>query len=455
MSIALDNLLASEIALIEAEADLAAAKKTVADAITKLTDAENKRAKALNNAKDRMVKLQDEYDAFANIVTESINIVSEFADGLGLSFSDETQAALDGIAKGIALVATGLGVVSAALTAIEVLGWRVSASLWWMVGIAAALAAVFAIVGAADAKRDATIDSETRKVALLQSAYEDLETQFEQAYTTSDLESTTDAMLNNIDAQIDALEKARAAEMDKKSSDQDAIDDYIEQIADLYDQALAAQYELTRELGGIGEDEWKSTAQSFIEAWEDAFLETGDGLSGLEEEFDELILNMVRSAALSKAMDSFMTPVFTMIDDAVAGGVSDEEMAEILAKADEIMPQLSEFLEEFYTGLDIASDVDSDTSELSGLQQGITSLTESTGVAIEAYLNSIRFEVFRQGEVLNAMLLAMQAVASLNNVENSIIYQELVKQTTLLRSIDNRIESVIGDGATSYLKTNL
>ncbi len=428
--------------------NLAIAQGEVDAASKKSREAIDEQLAALNKTKQAVSATEDQFGNMNSMVSGAISLFEELAEGLGITLSDETSAVLDSINKGFSVMASifpmitlGLEMQTAATIAADAATKSLMTTMLPLLAASVALAAIFAVFSLADSKRDAIIESETREVELLQNAYEDLETTFDQAYTIDELESTSQEMLDNIDDQIAALEKARAAEMDKKNSDQDAIDDYNEQIADKYEQALEQQYELTRELGGIGADEYKSAAQDFVNAWLDAFEETGDGLSGLEEEFDDMVKNMILATAVSKAMDAFMAPLFTMIDEAVEGGVTQEELDEIMAEAAEIMPELSAFLEELYTGLGVTSD--SDTSDLTGLQTGLESLTEDTGSEIIAYMNTIRFELYRQGEVFNSMLIAMEAVASINNTENSIIYKALLEQTAWLKTINNNLESVI------------
>lgn len=74
-------------------------------------------------------------------------------------------------------------------------------------------------------------------------------------------------------------------------------------------------------MGGIGgESEYKDAASSFVQAWLDAFNETGDGLKGLEENFDDFINNLFLKQASMRIANKFLEPLFQMIDLAVTEG---------------------------------------------------------------------------------------------------------------------------------------
>lgn len=84
-----------------------------------------------------------------------------------------------------------------------------------------------------------------------------------------------------------------AAERDKKDTDWDKINEWQEQIEDLRDTLADSANDMIAELGGVGSDEnFKTLAENFASAWLEAFQETGDGLSGLQESFDDFMETM-------------------------------------------------------------------------------------------------------------------------------------------------------------------
>ena len=75
----------------------------------------------------------------------------------------------------------------------------------------------------------------------------------------------------------------------------------------------------------------------------------------------------------------------------------------------------------------------------STLNKGIQGVTEETANVIEAYLNSMRYFVADTNMVINNFFAAFTSLDPLQNP----MYSELANQTKLLRSIDDRLASVI------------
>ena len=75
------------------------------------------------------------------------------------------------------------------------------------------------------------------------------------------------------------------------------------------------------------------------------------------------------------------------------------------------------------------------------MQKGIQNITEPQAAAIEAYLNSMRFAVFRHTEQLD-MLIQMIGMQYGTTADNPVV-NELKGIRMVLDSIDSRLDSVI------------
>jgi len=84
------------------------------------------------------------------------------------------------------------------------------------------------------------------------------------------------------------------------------------------------------------------------------------------------------------------------------------------------------------------------SSELSKLQQGIQSLTESTGQALESILNSIRFFVAQQSSDVTIIrnLLQQSSEMEISTDTNTPILNELIAQTNYLKEIRDMFRSI-------------
>lgn len=300
--------------------------------------------------------------------------------------------------------------------------------------IGAAIAAVTGIFEsiaawnkASDQYLQDTIEEEQRRIEALRDAYARLERQIEKTWSTIDYMNTYEQQVENIRAQIRSMEAQLAAERDKKNTDDNAVRQYQRDIQDAYDQLEELEQKSIEVFGGIGEEGYRSAAQGFVEAWKSAFLETGDGLQGLQDHFDEFLQNWFVNQATMRIAGGMLEPVFRQIDSAVdaygEGGTSAmlSEIERVRDMAAAIFPDLSLALEDLAGMFGVGGE-----GSLSGLAAGIQGMTEEQANILEAYWNSVRMytasidmNVARIAEMLgvggantNPMLKQMQTIAN-------------------------------------------
>ena len=79
-------------------------------------------------------------------------------------------------------------------------------------------------------------------------------------------------------------------EEDKKKSDKDKIKDWQNDIESMQEQSKELQDNFYQSLGAFGSDEqYKDAAESFADAWYSSINDTGEGISGLEDTFNEFM----------------------------------------------------------------------------------------------------------------------------------------------------------------------
>ena len=448
---------ASKIAM--AELLLAKAKERSTQASSDLANAENRRADAMSSSQKAVESAQSEFVAFENAVNDVIGVVREFADGLGIALDPKTEAVLDGISQGLGVMSAAMGVVTTILIAIDVAGKAAMSTLLPLVAIGASLGALFAVFKIHDAKRQEEIDAELAKVERLKKSYEELEYAFNLETNTEEMARQVEEMKKNTMAQVAALEKAIAAERDKKKTDQGQVNDWLDQQEQLLKDLREFEHSAALEsMGGVGFLNYKSMTEEFVSAWEDLFLETGDGIEALEEKFEEMMLNIVRAQAMSKVADSLLKPFYEAVDKAVEDGrVTDTEWSSLMNKIQQTAPDLAKQLEELYKQFGFEGG--GATSALSELQRGIQSITEPTGQALESLLNSMRFDTNQQTILQTQIADSINAIMKFTTGFESPIYMELHRQTGLLNSINSKLEGVIASGHPTlngdYIKVNM
>lgn len=293
-----------------------------------------------------------------------------------------------------------------------------------------------------DARREQTIQKEIKAVEDLQRAYEKLGKDIEKAYAIDTLNASNENAQRNIKQQIQSYERMIAAEEDKKKTDNDRIKEWRNTIEDLREEQANLRNKQTEELGGFGsEQNIKSAAQDFADAWLDAYRETGDGLSALTDKWDEYINNVIAKQLMLKGTEKFLKPIMDMMDGFLASGsnLTDEELDKLREEINKTMPLLNEFWKSISDSFKLPSTGD---TELSGLQKGIQSVTEETAQIVEALLNSIRFFTADSNLQLKNLYLAFTSVDPKLNP----MYGELVAQTAILRNIYDVLNSVVTAG---------
>lgn len=293
-----------------------------------------------------------------------------------------------------------------------------------------------------DARREQTIQEEIKQVEKLQKAYQRLGNAIENAYTIDTLNMSTENAQRNIQDQIKSYQNMIAAEEDKKDTDWDRIDEWKEAIIDLQEQADQLRSQKLNELGGFGSGaDMKSAAEEFASAWLEAYKETGDGLTALEDKWDEYINNVIMKQLALRGIEKFLEPIMSKLDNMIGDDsyLSDEELKELQDDIDKTMPALNEYWKKLAESFKVPIGDEGGSDNASTLSKSVQGVTESTANVIEAYLNSMRFFVSDSNMVLNNFYMAFTSIDPLLNP----MYSELNNQTKLLRSIDERLASVI------------
>lgn len=414
-------------------------------------------AGALYDAQKRMAKLKEESKGIDNNITKFVDKLTDgkfslddFGNGIKaisatfqgavsminnlnigmsegfqdtLDFAIEAATSIDQMVDGFTNIATNPKSLSGY---IQVLG-----------GVSSLVGAIFS---AKDKRLERQIQNTIEYVEKLERAYQRLEKRIESAYSAGWINSNYADASQNIQSQINSYESMIAFEDEKKKTDQDKIREWKNEIEDLTEQLSELEQQRIEALGGFGsEANYKSAAEEFASAWFDAYREVGDGISGLEDTFDEFINNVVKKQLLIRGSQQLLQPLLEMIDNAVNDGmVTTTEMAGINKEwNDKTKDALNEYYKAIY---DMYDGMIAGAGELSDLQRGIQNITEPQAAAIEAYLNSVRAFVSDSNVTLKNIYNAI-------NVSTSTpIMSELRQQTELIRSINENIGSVIGRG---------
>ena len=252
--------------------------------------------------------------------------------------------------------------------------------------------------------RERELEALADKVDDLAKKYEKLEKAMSSAYDAQKIKELNREMEKNLENQKIAIQRAIAInQMDKDAADPNSevsknIKQLKEQLDDLEEQEAERQASYIQKWGGLGDAESRmSFVEDMTQAWLDSFKETGDGLSGLEEQwneyFDNIALKQLTLRTKKKAMEDYMNLIDKFVSEKSPG---EEELTpwelDELKKYKEILFQsYNEDMKKYAELLGIKGG--QDTGTLSALAKGVQSITESQAEVIESYLNSIRMFV--------------------------------------------------------------
>jgi len=344
---------------------------------------------------------------------------------MGIGFSDSMRDAVESVAE----IGAGIG------SAIQ--GFASDDYVQGVLGVTQAISAIFQI---GDKKKEREIQNQIKLVENLQKQYEKLKKSIEEAYEAIDVAQGERSARNNIQEQIKARERMIEQEEAKKKTDNKRIQEWYDEIADLREQEKELMQENIENFGGSFD--FRSTTREFVDAWVDAFKETGNGLYGLQENFSDFFSNVIAEQAVMQGASAIMKPLLDSINSALAGDytITDKEFNAIGKLQEEQLDKLDKFMEDWYSRYGEYLEV----GEMSGLQRGIEGVSESTAQIIEALLNSMRFYVADSNTQLKT-LVAAQVGASDANTPNPMLDQlkVIARQTT---AISELLDSVVGSG---------
>lgn len=401
---------------------------------------------------DTLNNVQGETDnaknKFSKSVTDITSIVSSMAtafNGLfeALGGSDEqlenTLSVVDNIGQAIGSYYSGnfAGVVSGAMGALT------------------GVAKLFSNEG----KIDKEIARQERAVNSLQHAYEKLKKSMDDAFDTQKLYEYNQKSVDALKKQQKAYQAMINAERGRKKPDEGKIQEWEQQIDDLNTTIQELGESMTEALGGFGsQSNYKSAAEAFSEAWVDAFNEGSDALEALNNKFEEYFNTMLTKQLMNRATSKYIQPILEAFDKAVSEGseggnngldVTKKELEGIKELKDKNLALFNEYAKNL---MDVLNVKPTGSSNISALQQGIQSVTESTAQALESILNSLRYYVATQQAdvriIRDTLLekLGNSISAITQDTSSSPVLIELRLQTTILTDIRDTLASCVKGG---------
>lgn len=310
-----------------------------------------------------------------------------------------------------------------------------------------------------EGKIDKEIARQERAINSLQHAYEKLKKSMDDAFDTQRLYEYNQKSVDALKKQQKAYQAMINAERGRKKPDEGKIQEWEQQIDDLNTTIQELGESMTEALGGFGsQSNYKSAAEAFSEAWVDAFNEGSDALEALNNKFDEYFNTMLTKQLMNRATSKYIQPILEAFDKAVSEGseggnngldVTKKELEGIKELKDKNLALFNEYAKNL---MDVLNVKPTGSSNISALQQGIQSVTESTAQALESILSSLRYYVATQQAdvriIRDTLLekLGNSISAITQDTSSSPVLIELRLQTTILTDIRDTLASCVKGG---------
>ena len=346
-------------------------------------------------AYERQTKAREKALAKTNSILGSIQDATqssmELMESLGISADSvayQTAASVDSMISltmsAIQFQQQMIAVGYASNMALGIIGWVA-------IGIQAVTTVIASIFKAKDKALEKQIENLAKETEKLQEDFEELSDSIDEIYSAEKLNEVNRELHTTNKLLIDSLKAQKALYEQRKQTKK-----VTEAIEEIDEQIIAAEQELNDSLTDVFShatdgiiDSAISAAQGFVDAWWDAFQETGDGLKGLEDNFDDMVTNMVKKQATLLVVGKYANKWKESLE---ALYYNDDELTteEIKKWAEEVkgdLPAVNEGLKAF---ADAVGSITGSAGELSGLSQGIQGGSEDTAQILAAYANSCR-----------------------------------------------------------------
>lgn len=398
--------------------------------------------KNLKNVSDKWNEIRNTFTDAASSLMDALVAAGVDADSTAMVFAqmgvDLVDVVLQSVQLGIQLQIVQYQAMLAGKefnSMLGVIGWIATA----LQGITKLFSAIF---GAGDKRKQKQIEDLQKQVENLSKAYDKLSESIDNAFSLDLMKTDARKANQNLQQQINKYNEMIALEEAKKKTDKDKIDEWRDEIASLQDEIAENNKKIVSTATDGILDDVLSASKSFTDAWLSAFQETGEGLTGLESEFKDMMQSLVKQQASmiitqqyvnawKKSLEQFINPEDLEL--------TTEEAKRWVSTVTNSLPQLNQALENYFNamqqaGVDLSGESSGD--QMSGLQRGIMGITAEQADILASYWNSTRFFVSNIDRNLAELKEHMMGGASSENPMLSQL-KVIAAQTTAIYTLLN------------------
>lgn len=351
---------------------------------------------AINKMRKSVESAKKQWDTVANAINSVIDAAEEVADAFGITFSDETQDAIDGFKTGVSLVTTAFTAFAAILLVVETEVATLETLLWPLLVIALAVGGAFAAIKWFSGKkaRDAekAISDYDKHLRELKRTLDRLQ-EAQENFLGKEWIANQYQQMENLRQQISDINKKIKAEQNQKQKDidEEAIEDWEDEKLDLERQIRELRADITKEMAGT---DLTSSAKEFAEAWLDAYLTFGNTTDAIKDKFKEMMQSMIINSVLARVVQQKLKPIFDYIDNQLydENGNMIGSLENVWAMMKTVTDTLPDELEGIYKSMGSwARELRSSESNLTGIAKGVSQASEESVITLSGYANSILY----------------------------------------------------------------
>ena len=335
-----------------------------------------------------------------DLIGGTLDAVTNGLEKMGVTMDEETQAIVNdigGIIEGAGQLASGIATGNP-LSIIQ--------------GSIGLLTSAFDLFNTKDRKAEKQIKKHQEAISQLEKAYTQLSWAIDKALG-GDVYKHQQAAIRNMKEQQEHLRASWEAEISKKKTDWDRVDDFKEQYAEL-ERQIADMYD------EISNDLLQTTASDFATQLADglttAFKAGEDSAKAFEDTVNTVLQNIVVNQLKKKFLEQQLQGALDQLegsmgywngDDFVFDGLTDAEIAAFKAKVQAAANNYEQALG-IYSDLFKDLNIDDSEDSLTGAVKGVS---EETASLVAGQMNAIRINQLETTSILRQQLQTLNTIA--------------------------------------------
>ena len=393
---------------------------------------ETKDGKGLGSdeAKKATTDVASSVSEFINLISGTFNAVIDGLQEMGVSMDEETQVILDdlgGIMDGVSQVAQGIATGNP-LSVIQ--------------GSIGLLSSAFDLFNSRDRKAEKQIKKHQEAINKLQNAYKQLEWQIDKALG-GEVYKNQRAAIRNMQEQQAHLKTSWEAEIYKKKTDWERVDEFKEQYAELGRQIEDMIDEISNDLLQTNA---KDFANELGDALVEAFGKGEDAAKAMESTVNSVLKNLVLNQLKKNFLETQLQSALDQLekdmgywsgDNFIFDGLSDEEIARFKASVGAATANFNNALQ-LYEDLFKEMGLDDTDESLTGAVKGVS---EETANILAGQMNAVRINQLEMSNIMRQQLQQLNQIAVntgynkyLSRIERIITILETDQSGNTLRS---------------------